>query len=192
MFVRDTYDDLYNRYISQCHYVLVTGNPGTRKSYFSVCVLYRLRKERSDLVIVYVSAPSGIVVLFNGDTVSMAEDEKELFLWLYKEDTIYLFDTGTQGARIPRVTRSKTIVFSSPSRSNYHDFYKECILGTGGEMVYMPIWSWDEINKLCVMKNFRSDKAKERFDHWGGGGGHCPQHFSPGERVRCIRICRFK
>lgn len=168
IFVRDAFDDLYNRYISQRHYVLVTGNPGTGKSYFSLYVLYRLRKERSDLVIVYVSAPSDIVVLFNGDTVSVANDEKELSFWLDKEDTIYLFDAGTQGARIPRVKKSKTIVFSSPSRSNYHDFYKECIISAGGKMVYMPIWSWDEINKLCVMKNFPSDKAKERFDHWGG------------------------
>ena len=169
IFVRDAYDDLYNRYISQYHYVIITGNPGTGKSYFSVYVLYRLRKERSDLVIVYVSVPTGIVVLFNGDTVSVAEDEKDLFLWLDKEDTIYLFDAGTQGARA-RVTRSKTIVFSCPSRSNYHDFYKECILGAGcgGVMVYMPTWSWDEINKLCTIKKVESDKARERFDRWGG------------------------
>ena len=170
MFVRDAYDDLYNRYISQCHYVIVTGNPGTGKSYFSVYVLYRLRKERSDLVIVYVSAPSDIVLLFNGDTVSEAKDEKELSSWLDKENTIYLFDAGTRGARIPRVKECKTIVFSSPSRSNYHDFHKECILGPypGGVMVYMPTWSWDEIDKLCTIKKFETGKVRERFDHWGG------------------------
>ena len=170
IFVRDAYDDLYNRYISQYHYVIVTGNPGTGKSYFSVYVLYRLRKERSDLVIVYVSVPTGIVVLFNGDTVSVAKDEIEWSSLLHEEDTIYLFDAGTQSAKIPRVTRSKTIVFSYPSRSNYHDFYKECILGAGrgGVKVYMPTWSWDEIDKLCSIKKIESGKVRERFDRWGG------------------------
>ena len=117
-------------------------------------MLYRLRKERSDLIIVYVSVPTGVAVLFNGDAVSVAEDEAEWYSLLYKKDTIYLFDAGTEGARTPKVTRSKTIVFSCPSRSNYHDFYKECVLGTAcdGLKVYMPTWSWDEINKLCTVK----------------------------------------
>ena len=170
MYVRDVYDELYNRYVSQFRYVIVTGNPGIGKSYFSLYVLYRLRKERRDLVIVYESVPTSIRVVFNGDTVSIPVNEIEFSPLLEKEDTIYLFDAGTQGAGKPRLTTSRTIVFSSPSLSNYHDWYKERVYGDagGGVMVYMPTWSWDEINKLCIVRKLESEKARERFNHWGG------------------------
>ena len=197
LYIREVYEELYTRYVMEYPYLIITGNPGVGKSYFSLYVLYRLRKEISHPVIVYVSVPGSLVVLFDGDDVSVENDEKKWSGLLDQKETIYIFDAGTQSQKVPLVRKARTYIFSSPSVRNYQDFEKERVFGDGGGgfKIYMPTWSWDEISTLCTIKKSESAKAKERFDHWGGIAryifrrGEVPKHSEYDELNSAISNC---
>ena len=76
-----------------------------------------------------------------------------------KSPAYYLFDAGTKGQRRPFILKSKSIVFSSPARENYHDYWKL----RDPACFYMPIWSLDELKLVS-----QSDSVDSQYAIFGG------------------------
>ena len=170
IFVRESYVKLYHLLKSE-KFMLITGNPGFGKSYFGLYVIYRLMQEEA-CSIIYVNQVKGYSALFYRDNVEVMPDTDRQLLQARgsKESRWYIHDCATHMGRpdmhIAGVC-ARTIVLSSPARSNYVDFEKEgknCGIST----LYMPPWSLLECQAWNTVISDKIENYEERFWHWGG------------------------
>ena len=164
LFIRKAYKDLHNLiHTNEKHSkdsALVLGNPGIGKSYFSYYELYRLLQQlKDDETIVYESVALEVFMVFDAQKVISAGNPSNVNKHDLKSPAYYLFDAGTKGPRRPFILKSKCIVFSSPARENYHDYWKL----RDPACFYMPIWSLDELKLVS-----QSDSVDSQYAIFGG------------------------
>ena len=174
VYVRKAYTDIYENYIKDYEHILITGNPGTGKTFFLVYVAYKILQDYPEYSIVcgHFSMPSDRVVHLKGN-----EARSLSFRPLSEESYCYLYDCGSDSKLNLSLAQNatKSIIFSSPDKENYKSYYKQCIqnsasTGQGSIVVYMPTWSWDEL-KFCqkhIHKHINDDELNGRFALWGG------------------------
>ena len=172
IYVRKAYKDLHDIIQSHEKAVLVSGNPGTGKSVFSLyelhCLLQSLVDKKGDGVIVYDSLPQSIFMVLNSERVIECGRRRkpvELCSLDLAATSYYLFDAGTKRSEQPYLVNAQSIVFSSPDKKNYADYekahYAELL------KVYMPVWSLEELEKLEDTR-ISTNEIREQFNMWGG------------------------
>lgn len=186
LFVRKSYVDLHtlihDTYKSTLA-VIITGNPGIGKTYFSLYELYRLSKKQPTYdgvkYVVYTSVPLNLhfCFCFGSDECIPINDIGEVAKFLDPE-AIYLFDAGYKGdgrCISPVLGARRTIVFSSPAEKNYKLFRDSLPPPHDCSMryvtLYMPVWSWDELETWCELRKEPADQRtliKEKFMVQGG------------------------
>ena len=154
LYVRKAYEDLHSLIHDTYRHrsILVVGNPGTGKSFFALYEMYRLLKDGA--TIVYECLPFSVFMVLTAEQLLYDGPRLEVKSPLVRElfrnhQTYYLFDAGTQRDIYPYCgVAAKTIVFSSPAKKNYHDYVKH----SDPKMLYMPVWSLDELGWLLSPK----------------------------------------
>ena len=156
------------------------------QSLFLAYVLYRLRNDQHDsswTSIVLTNQKARLVWLFQrGNDVVLRFDEEGFAYHRHLDSStnIYLFDAGAPGME-PETCCARTLVVSSPNV----DHYKEWRKGHPSTL-YMPPWSWEEVEAACldvmpriddedlltdpatVTDDQRKALAKRRFKRYGG------------------------
>ena len=170
IFVRESYLKLYGLLTSE-KFTLINGNPGFGKSYFGLYVIYRLMQEKS-YSIIYVNRVKGYSAFICGDRVEVMSDTdcRLLLNRGSKENRWYIHDCATRMGKPDMFIASmcaRTLVLSSPAKSNYADFQKEG-KSCGISFFYMPPWSLLECQAWNTVVGEKTGNYEERFWHWGG------------------------
>ena len=172
IFVRESYLKLYGLLTSE-KFTLINGNPGFGKSYFGLYVIYRLMQEQEESYsIIYVNRVRGYSAFICGDQVEvMSDTDRRLLLDRgSKENRWYIHDCATRMGMPDMLIASvcaRTIVLSSPAKSNYADFQKEG-KNCGISILFMPPWSFHECQAWNTVLSDMTGNYEERFWHWGG------------------------
>ena len=177
--VRESYAKLYENYIKRKDYILVTGNPGIGKSIFLFYVLKQLLIETSIRKQVFIlgSGISQLYYYFNEEVVNCFYSKAELLGAIIEDkdkDIYFLFDcaTHTQSGWTPdhniALFCKKSVVFASPQKKNFKDYFKHCILTGRGTQVYMPVWSPSEVKDMCAYCSYNVSNIMDIYDLVGG------------------------
>ena len=154
LFIRQAYKDLqeliHGKYSENT--IVVLGNPGIGKSYFSIYEMHRLLKQlKSDEILVYKSLVLDLFIVLDAERILVASRRKDRDLgFINRPPDYYLCDAGTNKGE-PTISRSdlcKSIVFSSPDQRNYKDFKKHHLRNL--VTLYMPVWSLEELVSLAA------------------------------------------
>ena len=193
--VRESYVKLYNNYIEKYNHILVTGNPGIGKSIFLFYVLKRLLETPTTRKQVFILASATNQLYYylylknDGTTFKSYIEVIEAVLEDQSDNDIYfLFDCATQLSFVPNPVLAqmckKSVVFASPQISNYHDYWKHCIIQRG-KQVYMPVWSQSEVMDMCDHYNFSN--VEEIMDIYNIAGG-IPRYLFGGDKCVIKRL----
>lgn len=172
LFIRESYEKLYD-FLSLKTYTLINGNPGFGKSFFAFFVIYRLMQEKVDII--YVNKAGEFSAFINREGVvevaSASTADRRLLTNHMEEEvnTWYIHDCGTKFGRPDPVIANccaKTVVFSSPCKSNYAQFLKAA-MRSGYNTFYLPPWSIEECRAWNMVQGNSVD-YEEKFWHWGG------------------------
>ena len=161
MYIRKAYKDIYKMLCSTMYNRVVIGNPGIGKSYFAVYVLYHACKDGKRVLFHHV--PSDQTYLF-GDGLQVIAGALATYYMSMPNAELLLMDMGTrERPRYPSISE-QVIVFSSPHEGNYVDLVKG-----GAAKVYMPPWSWNEIEYAAgKLSNLSLEIVRDGFDIYGG------------------------
>ncbi|EFJ43181.1 hypothetical protein VOLCADRAFT_96640 [Volvox carteri f. nagariensis] len=165
LMVRDFFPTLFEL-LQQQEAWLLTGVPGTGKSWFVWYAVYSLLQLKDPPSIVWQSHKFNMrrCVLFKagkayvGDVDSFMEELELESTWFF-----------TDGIMPPNVA-AHTILICSPNRS----IYKEWVKGRDDITLTMPLWTWPEI-EACWQRLYRDnsklslERVKRRFDMYYGG-----------------------
>ncbi|EIE27688.1 hypothetical protein COCSUDRAFT_64335 [Coccomyxa subellipsoidea C-169] len=153
--LRPCYKDLWNLVSKGSGKDIITGTPGVGKSIWQYYAMYKLAKLGATVVVDFKGMTD--CLCFSKDSVRegpLTAFKKELL----QEDTWYLVDT-----REPEKAAAKTILTSSPKREIYKDFAK-----AGASTLYMPVWSWLELDAGRHLHGLRKDEILPLYEKWGG------------------------
>ncbi|XP_064397367.1 uncharacterized protein LOC135344162 [Halichondria panicea] len=164
IYVRESYkilhDLIHHQYAGK--HIIISGNPGIGKSWFSLFELIMSLKNLSTspyTAIVYENPNLGIKCVFNEDGYQSSDES--VALALYSFCTLFLYDCSTNGKEPTLLSNAITIVYTSPRESNYKNFQKQ---KKPLKCLYMPTWTVDELKKIAPVDMDVSD----RFRVWGG------------------------
>ena len=196
LYVRQAYSDLHKlihgTYSNR--QALIIGNPGIGKSFFCLYELYRLLQELIERncggLIVYDNIPLGVFMILSPDGLIEAGDRRCVSNTELGTNSYYLYDAGTRKNETPFIMRAKTIVFSSPAEQNYRDYVKCYEPGPNLVTLYMPIWSWEEINTTAHM--YEATDPIEQFEIWGGIPRKVFSDTKRDEIDKAVRACDLK
>ena len=137
---------------------IILGNPGIGKSMFLLYMLVKLVAQKE--TVVYDPFWDKKSFLFSAGTMKIGELEDFVFE-LSNASTWYLVD-----GKEPAFQEAKTLLVSSPNPKNYKEFHK---LNTV-KRLFMPIWTWEEIQecKNILYSSLPEEKVEELFMKWGG------------------------
>jgi len=190
LFFREFYGSLLER-IRQFERVVLLGNPGVGKSVFAYYYLWRMIQNKDSLppdhkgntnrpqVVLFQSGEKDFSNMFLSSLTAEAvtEDSKRLLSLMDPSKSIYFFEPA-ECKREPYFGNLDipTVAFCSPDPVRYKEFCKN-----GGEMLYMPCWSQDELlvvgrflrdnddNLSAENRALLADKeVLERFSQFGG------------------------
>ena len=180
MYVRQAYRDLHEKIASHAqNHIIITGTPGIGKSFFALYELYKAVTE--DKVVVFQHLPAHLIYVFannEGLSAPLIGDCEE---WLSSEDTVYLYDAGTNISPNHMLRKAKIRVFSSPNNQNYSEIWKT----TSSLKFYMPVWSWPEIECLERKSEVNMDIVEKMYDIFGGVPRHL-FHISADKRDQVV------
>ena len=136
---------------------IILGNPGIGKTFFGYyLLLYFISQHKT---VLYEDKDD---TAYKFSTEGVYEGKIDQF-WgeLSNENNIYIVD----GKKPLENVNAKAILVTSPKKSIWHSFAK-----VNAAIYYMPIWSYDEIEKCrgLVFDTVEKEKAQELFDKWGG------------------------
>ena len=170
MFIRADYVGLWAEiqrlFESGLRRIVVSGNPGIGKSWFGFYVAFKLLSGSEPPTIVWEARRRSSRTLIQGGRVlegSLTDFKADLA----DTRTWYLVDEAVP----PGATEveARTLVFSSPKRENYKDTLK----ATASTILYLPVWSWDEIES-CRRMLYPKDAVRtaeavqDAYLRWGG------------------------
>ena len=196
LFVRDDYrgmlEELQVLIASGTDKVVVSGNPGIGKSWFGLFLLYALATSQPRVRVLWEASCKQRRYLFRGgdpvvlqgnlDAFAGALDDGETWCVCARGQLSgrnlcspsqacrcgrYIVDEVDRGGPVDAV--AKTVVLSSPTRSNYKRFLKFI----GSTIRFMPVWSWEEI-QACHAALYAHDASRPlaevtaAFDRWDG------------------------
>ncbi|UZO27917.1 uncharacterized protein OCT59_021469 [Rhizophagus irregularis] len=142
----------------------LTGNSGIGKTFFGYYLIYHLVKN-GKTVIYDIHTMKTFVILF-GQTIEevsylhIIKNARKIKTSLSNRDTWYIVD-----GKSPDDSEAKTILICSSLKSHYKVFDNRI-----PEIRYMPVWSWNEINKCRtdIFTHLNEDKVRELYIKWGG------------------------
>ena len=160
LFIRKCYRDLFEvAFSNNTRRLIITGNPGIGKTFFSYYMLYKLMRKNATVIYDKVNK---FPILFNDQTAVVGENLFSFYEHLNKRDVWYIVD-----GKEPQDVEAKTILVCSPKKNYYVEFDKQPLTKTR----YMSTWDkseidtcWEEIYKDKVDKNTVDDL----FYKWGG------------------------
>ncbi|GBC15922.2 hypothetical protein GLOIN_2v1641704 [Rhizophagus irregularis DAOM 181602=DAOM 197198] len=165
LFVRRCYNDLLNIVDNdKIRNLRLTGNSGIGKTFFGYYLIYHLVKN-GKTVIYDIHTMKTFVILF-GQTIEevsylhIIKNARKIKTSLSNRDTWYIVD-----GKSPDDSEAKTILICSSLKSHYKVFDNRI-----PEIRYMPVWSWNEINKCRtdIFTHLNEDKVRELYIKWGG------------------------
>ncbi|EFJ52986.1 hypothetical protein VOLCADRAFT_102606 [Volvox carteri f. nagariensis] len=165
LMVRDIFPTLFKR-LQQQKAWLLTGVPGTGKSWFVWYAVYSLLQLKDPPLIVWQSRKynSRRCVLFKAGKAYVGDDDS--FMEELEQESTWFF---TDGIMPPNVA-AHTIMICSPKLS----IYKEWVKGRDDITLTMPLWTWPEI-EACWQRLYRDnsklplERVRRRFDMYYGG-----------------------
>ncbi|CAG8822855.1 602_t:CDS:2, partial [Dentiscutata erythropus] len=139
---------------------LITGSPGTGKTFFIVFLLYLL--VGMGKTVVFQKSPDKVTCYkFSNGTVESAPI-RSMCIVLDNPQVYYLLDTME-----PQLTcNARKIVVSSPNRKRYKEYEK----GRSVDTRIMPTWDLEELETLHqnIHLNTNFTKLRELYALWGG------------------------
>ncbi|CAB4425352.1 unnamed protein product [Rhizophagus irregularis] len=165
LFVRRCYNDLLNIIDNdKIRNLRLTGNSGIGKTFFGYYLIYHLVKN-GKTVIYDIHTMKTFVILF-GQTIEEVsylhtiKDARKIKTNLLNQDVWYIVD-----GKSPDDSEAKTILICSSLKSHYKVFDNRI-----PEIRYMPVWSWNEINKCRadIFTHLSENKVRELYIKWGG------------------------
>jgi len=148
IFVRSFYDELI-KLLEQRDKTILTGNPGTSKSWFQMYILYKIFTgscfKNIEVVVRHVSTK--MVYYFVKDLKSyIGPASSSIIVHLSKGSILYLYepDSCPQGPMYEFFDGNKIIVTCSPDASRYKEFRKHHHV----PFFYMPVWSLIELQLI--------------------------------------------
>ena len=167
MYVRKAYRDLHEIIASHAqNHIIITGTPGIGKSLFALYELYKAVTE--DKVVVFQHLPANVICVFANNKGLTSPQIADCTEWLSSEDTVYLYDAGTEVPPQQLLLKAKICVFFSPNYHNYANIWKM----TSSLKYYMPVWSWQEIECLKTKSAVSMDIVKQMYGIFGGVPRH--------------------
>lgn len=171
IFVRDSYNDIYNLILQKLntnlsrHHV-VTGVPGIGKSTFSLYFLWRYLNENPNAPVL-CEFNYGIITLLDPQ-LSQKLSRMDCPLMNYP----YLIDFSESSEPLTGLG-SFQVVFSSPDESRYKNMMKNL----NSSRYIMPVWTIEELNLLRPsFTTISDDIVNARYDLVGGIPRHCFAH----------------
>jgi len=160
---RDFYNTLFER-ISSMRSSLLTGIPGTGKSWWIWYAIHRLLNQGPSPAIVWQTFKRGTndCVLFK-DGKAFVGDLSGFKSELADASTWYFVD-----GMLPSWVAARTVMVSSPKR----EVYKEWIKGRRYIILTMPLWTRSETEvlwKALYADKLTLERALRNFDVWYGG-----------------------
>jgi hypothetical protein len=143
LYIRESYKELYDfmfnpngeTYKRYSNFI-ITGTPGIGKSHFAFYVMNEQLQDGKTIMWQHYSTPEKIYI-FNKSNILLG-NINTLNDNINNPSLVFLVD-----AVKPHIGNARTVLFVSPNRELYKEFEKEY-----GLRLYMPIWSWEEI-ELC-------------------------------------------
>ena len=168
--VRQAYEHLYEKISNNkdVRVFLVIGNPGIGKTVFLQYVLMKVLKKKSNVL--YVKKSQNLSIYFdifeNKATAYFGKRIPAVQEGFSDDDNmLLLIDAASTQSQTLSVGNFRAIVASSPNVSNYKEFEKDYKL----KKYYMPVWSYDELEKASsIEKNSHLTDMKKRFEKFGG------------------------
>ncbi|KAJ3398575.1 hypothetical protein HDV05_002419, partial [Chytridiales sp. JEL 0842] len=144
IFVRESYVGLIQTILKYGigQPVCVSGDPGIGKSFLSLLLFFVLVRMNENVV---RTSLSGFTLRYSKDDQRVVYEMEPSADWL-RSDCWLLMDGQAEPKPFSAKTR-RTVVFSSPKQSNYHEFVK-----MDGLVLFMPSWTLDEV--LALVNSF--------------------------------------
>ena len=172
VYIREAYNEIYEKHIENCQHTLIIGNPGIGKSLFLPYIVYRMLHEHPEDSIIcgHYSMKESVVCIKGKEAHVLSPDECKATHYYYLYDCGQSHDSGIDISLA--LEAKKSLIFSCPDSDNYKRYYKDCIQSSSvqGVEVFMPTWSWDEL-EICqehIHTHLDSNELNSRFALWGG------------------------
>ncbi|CAG8677446.1 13335_t:CDS:2, partial [Ambispora gerdemannii] len=163
IFVRKAFKELWEIISIQHpgHDFLITGNPGTGKTFFNLFLLYIL-VGIGKTVVFQMSPDQETCYKFSNGAVELTTIQ-HLRVVLDDPQVYYLLDTMEPQIKL---CNARKIVVSSPNRERYKEYEKENLVDTR----IMPTWDLEELETLHQSIYLNTDfiKLRELYSLWGG------------------------
>ncbi|RHZ77089.1 hypothetical protein Glove_186g10 [Diversispora epigaea] len=137
----------------------ITGNPGIGKTFFAYYILYMLAQRKE--IIIYNSCAMKSPIVFDKKKAFFVYKANVLDSYLINPNVWYIVDD-----KRPEQVNAKTILVCSPRNDHYRNFDK--YLET--TIRYVPVWSWEEIEKcrIGIFDHLDKVEVESLFSKWGG------------------------
>ncbi|KAG2438729.1 hypothetical protein HXX76_005274 [Chlamydomonas incerta] len=163
LLVRDFYAKLLER-MKGGRAWLLTGVPGTGKSWWIWYAMFELLQEVEPPAIVWQSFKKGTRRVLFKDGAAYVGDSSAFIEDLQLDSTWFFVD-----GMLPEWVVARTVMVCSPKRSIYKDWLK----GRSSIQLTMPLWTWPEL-EMCWQhlyqdKGLSLERVKCNFNLWYGG-----------------------
>ncbi|CAG8637334.1 7411_t:CDS:2, partial [Ambispora gerdemannii] len=168
LYVRESYEDLYDLIINQVdgnfkYKLLVTGTSGVGKSCFLIYLLIQLFHDFEDVTIILQSIQNEYFYCFQSSDFSVGSYD-DFSAYFRSSKTWYLAD----GILSPKLVPAKTVVALSAKgvyKDEFQEFDKILV-----RQLYLPPWSLEEL-LVCqkhIFQNVPKDIILNLYDKVGG------------------------
>ncbi|RHZ45055.1 hypothetical protein Glove_692g46 [Diversispora epigaea] len=159
LFIRKCYRQLLQIVFDEKIRLRIIGNPGIRKTFFAYYILYMLAQRKE--IIIYNSCAMKSPIVFDKKKAFFVYKANVLDSYLINPKVWYIVDD-----KRPEQVNAKTILVCSPRNDHYRNFDK--YLET--TIRYMPVWSWEEIEKcrIGIFDHLDKVEVESLFSKWGG------------------------
>eukprot|EP00039_Didymoeca_costata_P017665 m.329002 g.329002 ORF g.329002 m.329002 type:complete len:666 (+) comp16566_c0_seq28:227-2224(+) len=198
IYVRECYTDLADE-IFKCRLSAIIGTPGIGKSLFLQYFITYLRSKGVTRIVLARPIQKAVYIFNTTDSLFTMDDDVRFYAsYLFNheirldENTWFLYDATSSTQDAPPIAAYNMVVATSTKKDNCQQYMKTLIEKNRTGKFYMPVWSFPEIESVCIQRNMPIDELVSSFRKWGGvarfllGTGDLPKD----EKIKnAVRMC---